>query len=102
MTSLPSDNTFDTFVVTSGTRKAFEFSRALARPSAKAPQSLLLYGPPGIGKTHLLNSILQSCVGNAALMRLAALDLVERLVTAMRGAPTARLGLLPSPLTMLV
>lgn len=47
---------FDNFVVCSGNRTAFEFTRRLILPDA-GERVLYMYGPPGSGKTHLLMAI---------------------------------------------
>jgi chromosomal replication initiator protein len=49
--------TFEQFVTTRGAAKALELSTALASGQTDAPRLLLLHGPPGVGKTHLLHSI---------------------------------------------
>lgn len=47
---------FETFITCSGNSTALEFSRRLCMPG-EPEQLLYLYGPPGSGKTHLLNAI---------------------------------------------
>ncbi len=47
---------FDNFVVCSGNRTAFEFARRLTSPLA-GESVLYVYGPPGSGKSHLLNAV---------------------------------------------
>lgn len=48
--------TFDTFVVGDENRLAFEAARAAAQAGAST-STLCIFGAPGLGKTHLLNSI---------------------------------------------
>ena len=48
------DLTFDRFTPTPGVRRALALGVALAEETGNAPRLLLLHGPPGVGKTHLL------------------------------------------------
>lgn len=54
---------FDSFVPCAGNRTAVEFARRCA--NINDPEKLLyLYGPPGCGKTHLLNAIGKQVANN--------------------------------------
>ncbi len=49
--------TFDQFVIGDGNRLAHAAALAVAELPAQAYNPLFLYGPPGVGKTHLLHAV---------------------------------------------
>jgi len=49
--------TFDGFVICEGNRLAHAASLAVAEQPAQAYNPLFLFGPPGLGKTHLLHAV---------------------------------------------
>jgi len=78
-------HTFDTFVVGDSNRDAHAAARALL--AAREPAPLLLYGPSGVGKTHLLHAVFHAL--DAAGTSAACVSAAD-LVTAMAGAYDAR------------
>ena len=56
--SLNSDYTFDTFIVGNSNKFAYSASFAVARAPATDYNPLFIYGQSGLGKTHLLNAIM--------------------------------------------
>lgn len=77
--------TFDSFVATGNAFEALELSRALAYAKSAAPNLLLLHGPPGSGKTHLLHAVRDAARSRHPLLvvvRTNARDLVEEMIAA--------------------
>lgn len=64
MSWLRSDFTFDTFACTKSTSAARSLCGAVSASAPSAPALLVLYGPTGTGKTHLLHAI-----GHGVLLR---------------------------------
>ena len=66
----------------------------MAKEAADAPRLLLLYGPPGVGKTHLLQAILNFSAARrsqASEIHLCADELVQQWIAALKGDPEAAL-----------
>ncbi len=55
--NINTDYTFDNFIVSSSNKFAFNASMAVATNPATAWNPLFIYGPSGLGKTHLLYAI---------------------------------------------
>ena len=86
--TLRPDRTFDRFTLTRGSREALELAKAMAAGSARAPRLLLLYGAPGVGKTHLLQAILHQArvrQPRGSFTHTNAAELVLELMSALRG-----------------
>jgi chromosomal replication initiator protein len=53
----PGGYSFENFCVGASNRAAFTLAKAIAQSQAQAFPIVLIHGPPGVGKTHLLNAI---------------------------------------------
>lgn len=95
--------TFDTFVATGGSCLALDACVGAASQVPAAPRSLVLTGPTGCGKTHLLCAVAATVTATGAgtgVVYTTGNDLRARLVLALRvGAPTD--GLVARPGTRL-
>ena len=81
------DFTFSRFVPVPSSARARRAARSIAHGQRTAPRVLLLYGPPGSGKTHLLHAIAHVARGRlhpSRVRMLSACDLRMRLVEAIR------------------
>jgi len=88
------DLTFDRFTPTPGVRRALALGVALAEETADAPRLLLLHGPSGVGKTHLLQAIINLRVARQprrSLIQFEANHLVAEWVVGLKGDRGAEL-----------
>ena len=81
-TASPSpERTFATFVVGESNAEAYGAAQALLRGESRAP--LFLWGPTGVGKTHLLHAVCHALVARGTEVAcLPAADFVEALLAA--------------------
>jgi len=77
--------TFDSFVVNDASREAFDAAMAVAHNPPAAHNPLVLFGPTGSGKTHLLYAIEEGLrIAEMKVMRSPAADFVARMIDAIR------------------
>ena len=91
--ALHPDHTFDQFVIGEGNRLAHAAALAVAEQPGQAYNPLFLYGPPGVGKTHLLHSIAHyvQAHGSGLTVRYTTIEaFTNAFVTAVRGGDVDR------------
>ncbi|MCU0611343.1 MAG: DnaA/Hda family protein [Candidatus Eisenbacteria bacterium] len=84
-------NVFDTFVEGRSNRAAVEAAREVAERPGKRFNPLFIYGPPGVGKTHLLGSIghhLASTAPDLTLLYVSATEFSNEYLTAIASGET--------------
>ena len=85
--------TFDSFVVGACNRLAYAASRAVAEAPGRSHNPLYLYGPVGLGKTHLLHAIgAQARAAGRTVRYVTAEQFTNEYLAALhsRGAPAFR------------
>jgi chromosomal replication initiator protein len=85
--------TFEQFVIGDDNRLAHAAALAVAELPAQAYNPLFIYGPPGVGKTHLLHSIgnYVRCSGGGLSVRYATAEtFTSQFLAALRGDGIAR------------
>lgn len=80
-------NTFDAFVVSEASRAAFDAAVAVAERPAQLHNPLVIHGPIGSGKSHLLQAIEQAM--RVEVVRMPAREYVAGLVAVMRDVESA-------------
>ena len=84
-------HTFDTFIVSNGTQFAQAASKAAANHPGGKFNPLLIYGPSGLGKTHLLHAIAIQMLRNnpqARICYISAEQFVNEFIDALRNKST--------------
>ena len=83
--------TFDQFVVGDNTKLAFAAATKVASDRIRDYNPLVLYGPPGLGKTHLLHAIAHEAQGHSRTTLLATSEqFVHDYVMSVQNKTTAR------------
>jgi chromosomal replication initiator protein len=83
--------TFDNFVIGSGNRFAHAASMAVAESPAKAYNPLFIYGPVGMGKTHLLQAIAHFALqknNNLKVLYISSERFTNQLISAIQNRTT--------------
>lgn len=79
--------TFETFVVGQSNRLAFAGAKAVAENPGQKYNPLFIYGPSGLGKTHLLHSIAREILAkdpNFPLVYMSAQHFAEQFINAVQ------------------
>ena len=84
--------TFEKFVVGSSNRMAFSASMAIANGLTAGNNPLFIYGPPGIGKTHLLYAIasrVHEVEPDASIVYVKSMQFTNELIDAIKKGTTS-------------
>jgi len=89
-----SDFTFTTLAVSDSNRLAFESSRTVAQNPGQSYNPLFIYGPVGVGKTHLMQAIANALYTknpDSKIIYITSEEFTNEVVEAIRNNDTARM-----------
>lgn len=88
------DYTFETLAVSDSNRLAFESARNVAKNPGKSYNPLFIYGPVGVGKTHLMQAVANEVYAadpNNKIIYITSEEFTNEVVEAIRTNDTARM-----------
>ncbi len=88
------DFTFETLAVSDSNRLAYESSRNVAQNPGRSYNPLFIYGPVGVGKTHLMQAVANAVYTNnpdAKIIYITSEEFTNEVVEAIRGNDTAKM-----------
>lgn len=88
------DYTFDNFAVSSTNQLAFVSAQTVASNIGKSYNPLFIYGPVGVGKTHLMHAVANTVYNNnpeKKIIYITSEEFTNDVVEAIRGNDTARM-----------
>ncbi|HET9946967.1 MAG TPA: chromosomal replication initiator protein DnaA [Patescibacteria group bacterium] len=88
------DYTFETLAVSDSNRLAFESARNVAQHPGKSYNPLFIYGPVGVGKTHLMQAIANEVYAQNAdnkIIYITSEEFTNEVVEAIRSNDTAKM-----------
>ncbi len=88
------DFTFQTLAVSDSNRLAYESSRNVAQNPGQSYNPLFIYGPVGVGKTHLMQAVANEVYAknpDAKIIYITSEEFTNEVVEAIRGNDTAKM-----------
>ncbi len=88
------DYTFESLAVSDSNRLAFESARNVAKTPGRSYNPLFIYGPVGVGKTHLMQAIANEVYSqdpNNKIIYITSEEFTNEVVEAIRSNDTARM-----------
>lgn len=88
------DYTFETFAVSNGNQLAYVSAKTVSKKVGTAYNPLFIYGPVGVGKTHLMQAIANQVYINTPEKKavyMTSEDFTNEVVEAIRSGDTARM-----------
>lgn len=88
------DYTFETLAVSDSNRLAFESARNVAKNPGRSYNPLFIYGPVGVGKTHLMQAVANEVYSqdpNNKIIYITSEEFTNEVVEAIRSNDTAKM-----------